>query len=439
MFFSSPARSSAFISLFLSLSATLAQAATRPIRVQSPDGRLSVDFRLDNTNSPRYTVYRGGQTVLRESRLGLVRDDADFSKNLRVVAVSRTQSVRDRYEILTSKRRLNTYSANRRVFRVQSGPGSKMDIIFQVSNDGVAFRYFFPESSAASRRLSQETSFFRFLPGTKAWMQPMSVAKSGWERTNPSYEEFYEQEIPVGTPSPLGAGWVYPALFRSGDTWILLSEGSLSRNYCATRLKSASPDGEYQVGFPDPRENFQGGAVNPQSALPWLTPWRLIAVGTLKTIAESTLGVDLADKPSPATLQALALSGAQIEPGKASWSWVLLGDGQTNFETQKRFIDYAAAMKWRYCLVDALWDTQIGWEKMKELVDYARGKGVKMLVWYNSAGDWNGAPQTPRNLLLTRESREREFARLKNIGVAGLKIDYFGVDGKSMIVYVLDS
>ncbi len=429
--------------VLLSLGAlSSARAATKPIKISSPDGKLTVDFRLDDALSARYTIRRGGKPVLRESDLGLVRDDADFSKGLRMVSASRTEGVRDRYEILTAKRRLNNYAANRRVFRVQTSAGRSMDIIFQVSNDGVAFRYFFPENDAKIHDLKEETSSFHFLPDTKAWLQPMSVAKSGWMRTNPSYEEHYEREISVGKPSPFGAGWVYPALFRSGDNWVLLSEGSLGRNYSGTRLRSESPDGEYKVGFPDPREVFEGGAVNPQSKLPWLTPWRLIVVGSLKTIAESTLGVDLAEKPAPSTLQMLAKSatetGSAIEPGKSSWSWVLLGDGQTNYATQKRFIDYAAEMKWRYCLIDGLWDTQIGYDRIKELVDYARTKDVKVLVWLNSAGSWNESPQTPRNRLITRENRLSEFARLKAMGVAGLKVDFFGGDGQSVIGYYLD-
>lgn len=125
-------------------------------------------------------------------------------------------------------------------------------------------------------------------------------------------------------------------------------------------------------------------------------------------------------------------------PGKASWSWPLLGDSQTTYEVQKEFIDYAAEMNWRYCLVDALWDTQIGYDKMKDLVDYAKKKGVEVLVWYNSNGTWNDAHQTPRHMLLTHEQRMREFEHLKKIGIAGLKIDFFGGDGSSMINYYID-
>lgn len=402
------------------------------MRIASPDGSLVVNFRLDEAGAPRYAIRLNDKLVLQESRLGLIRTDADFSHGLQFLSASPVVTVRDRYEILTAKRRLNDYRANRKLFHLQTGAGQKMDIIFQVSDDGVAFRYFFPERSGETYRLTEEVSSFKFLPGTRAWLQPMSVAKSGWKEVNPCYEEFYEKEISVGTPSPTGAGWVYPALFRSGDTWLLVSESGLLRTYSATRLRSESPNGEYSVGFPDPRENFQGGPVNPESRLPWLTPWRVIVVGSLKTVAESMLGVDLADKP------AASYSKLRIKPGKASWSWPLLGDPKTTYAVQKEFIDYAAEMGWSYCLIDALWDQQIGYAKVKELVDYAGHKGVGVLLWYNSAGDWNSAPQTPRNLMLTRASRTREFKRLKAMGVAGLKIDFFGGDGQSMINYYQD-
>jgi alpha-glucosidase len=416
--------------------ATAADVAKGPkaLRVNSPNGRLVVDFYLDAAGAPRYAIHLEGRPVLQDSRLGLVRDDADFSRGLRLLSASRTMLVRDRYEILTAKRRLNDYRANRKVFHLQTAAGQKMDIIFQASDDGVAFRYFFPETKAETHRLIEEASSFKFPPGARAWLQPMSVAKSGWKEVNPCYEEFYEKEIAAGTPSPTGAGWVYPALFRSGDTWVLVSESALSRNYSGTRLRSESPGGEYSVGFPDPREHFQGGPVNPQSKLPWLTPWRVVVVGSLKTVAESTLGVDLAEKPARIASSAIKPG----KPGKASWSWPLLGDEQTNYNVQKRFIDYAAEMNWRYCLIDALWDKQIGYDKTKELIDYARGKGVAILLWYNSAGDWNSAPQTPRDLMHTRESRVREFERLKAMGIAGLKIDFFGGDGQSMIGYYHD-
>ncbi len=419
------------MSFVLATSLNWAAAAEPAAEVASPNGRIQVAFHLDAGGSPRYSIRRDGYLVLSDSRLGLVREDADFSQGLRLESASPTEPVKDHYEILTAKRRVNDYRASRKVFHLQTSGGDKLDVTFQVSDDGVAFRYAFPETSAETHRLQEEVTSFRFLPKSTAWLQPMSVAKSGWEQCNPSYEEYYEKEIPVGTKSPTSAGWVFPALFRSGDTWLLVSECGLGRNYCGGRLRSDSPDGEYTIGFADPREGKDGGPVLPESSLPWQTPWRIIVGGDLATVAESTLGIDLADPP------AVSVAG-NVEPGKASWSWPLLGDGQTIFETQKRFVDYAAEMGWRYCLVDGLWDQQIGYEKLAELVDYARGKNVKILVWYNSAGDWNTTPQTPRNRMLTHESRIAEFDKLKEIGVAGLKVDFFGGDGQSTIAYYHD-
>lgn len=407
-------------------------ASSQSMRVASPNGQLVASVRVNEDGAPRYVIERGRKPVLQESKLGLVRDDADFTRGLQVVSVSSSESVIDRYELLTSKRRINEYRANRQTMSLQTAEGRKLDIIFQVSNDGVAFRYRFPETSSRVHRLSEEISSFNFLPGTRTWLQPIAAAKTGFAETNPSYEEIYEREGLLGTPSPTGAGWVYPALFRSGETWLLISESALGRTYAGTRLRNEWRSTEYQVGFPDKLEHFRGGPVNPESTLPWVTPWRLIVVGDLKTIVESTLGTDLADKPA---------SDAKVPgpgPGKASWSWPLLGDDQTTYETQKRFIDYAASMGWTYTLVDSMWDSQIGDAKLKELVDYARGKGVHILVWYNSAGDWNTAPQTPRGLLLTRESRQQQFARVKALGVVGLKVDFLPGDGQSAIAYYHD-
>ncbi len=405
-------------------------SSTNAHRVASPDGRLVVEFQVDDTGAPRYSVTLAGTTVLETSRLGLVRDDADFTKGLQLVSTTKAKPVSDRYELVTAKRRVNQYLANQKIFRLKSANGAPLEITFQVSDDGIAFRYTFPDRSSEVRRINEEVSSFNFPAEARAWLQPMSVAKSGWEQTNPSYEEYYEKEIAVGTPSKLGAGWVFPALFNSGENWVLISETALGRTYCGSRLRHQSPEGEYTIGFPDSREVFPGGPANPESKLPWETPWRVIVVGSLKTVTESMLGVDLA--PAPASTETAA------KPGRASWSWPLMGDGSCVYDVQKRFVDYAAEMGWEYTLIDALWDRQIGYEKVKELVDYARSKNVKILVWYNSNGDWNSAPQTPRHQLLTHESRTKEFDRLKAMGVAGLKVDFFGGDGQSMIAYYHD-
>ena len=410
---------------------TLVAQLPARIGISSPDRRIMVRLWLDSAGAASYVIARDGRGVLQPSRLGLVRDDADFSRRLRLVGASGVVPVSDDYEVLTTKRRLNHYRANRRVLHLRAASGAPMDIVFQVSNDGVAFRYVFPDSSAEEHELREERTSYFMPAGTRAWIQPIAVAKTGFGGSNPSYEEHYQMDMPVGGRSPTGAGWVYPALFRTGDTWLLLSESDVSHHQAGTRLGADAPGGEYVVSLPDPRERIGDGASAPRASLPWKMPWRIIALGSLRTITESMLGVDVA-------LPAVGPRDTLFAPGKASWSWPLMGDGATTYDVQRRFIDYAADMHWRYCLIDALWDAQIGWDRLAELVAYGRTKGVRILVWYNSAGDWNTTPQTPRGALLTHAQRVSEFGRLRATGVAGVKVDFFGGDGASMMDYYQD-
>ena len=405
------------------------------IGIASPDGRILVQVNAAEGQAT-YSVNYNGQEILRTSRLGVVRDDADFTQGISATEhyldrVIKLEKVEDHYELLTSKRRQNVYRANRRVFEVQSHSGARMDIEFQVSNDGFAFRYVFPGKDDTRHLISRETSSFNFLPGTRGWLQPIAPPRSGWNESNPSYEEYYERDIPVGQPSLLGGAWVFPALFRSNDAWLLVSESGLRRNYCGSRLLAARRSTEYFIDFPGPLETSNGGAVTPESTLPWTTPWRFAVIGSLKTIVESTLGTDLADPPAKGTKLLPEL------PGKAAWSWPLLGDDQTIVKVQKQFIDYAADMGWQYALVDSAWDRQIGYDGLKELVEYGRPKGVKILIWYNSAGEWNTTPLTPRDKMLA-ESRLAEMQKIKALGIAGVKVDFFAGDAQSTIAYYHD-
>jgi len=415
--------------LFVAMLQTV--TAQTKYEISSPDATLKVNIILKDKQL-FYSVNRTGAEVLNASTLGLVRGDADFSKGLAVLSVSKSETVKDTYTLKNAKRLINNYTANKKVIHLENGSKKKLDVIFQVSNDGIAFRYYFPDRDSKINQLSEEKTSFHFFEGSKAWMQPMSVAKTGWESTNPSYEEYYKKEINVGTAAPTEAGWVYPALFNYKDTWLLVSESGLDGNYCATRLKQNAPDGNYSIGFPDQREAFTGQNVNPESSLPWYTPWRIIAIGSLKTVTESTLGTDLA-YPAKSNI-----NPDQFQLGKASWSWINLKDNSIKYDVQKKYIDFAADMKWEFCLIDVNWDTTIGFPKMQELADYAKSKNVGLILWYNSAGAWNTVKYTPKNKLNVRESRLQEFAMLQKMGIKGIKVDFFGGDGQSMIKYYLE-
>jgi len=396
--------------------------------IKSPDKNIEVTF---NSERVVYNILYKKDPLLSNSKLGIIRDDEDFSKNLKVIRVSSPIVVSDTYSMLTAKKKDITYTATERTVETETTNGKKMNIVFRVSNDGVAFRYEFPEISSDKKRIKSEETTFHFQEGTRAWLQPKAEAQSGWEHSNPSYEAHYMMDIETGTPSPTKNGWVYPALFNYKDVWMLITEAALGRTYCGTALQQNAPDREYKIGFPQTPEVFTGRALNPESTLPWRTPWRIIALGDMKTIAESTLGTDLA-------LPAIKMDESFIKPGKASWSWILKKDDSTVFKVQKKYVDLAADMKWQYCLLDATWDKLMGYDSVRILAEYAKKKNIGLLLWYNSAGDWNTVKFTPKDKLLTHESRMKEFARLREMGIKGLKIDFFSGDGQSMINYYQD-
>lgn len=397
----------------------------------SPDGHIAVTVSAAPGGTLSYAVARDGKPVILPSPLGLQLQGADLRAKLVIVSTSAVKPVRDSYELATGKKRRITYAAREQVYTVRNAKGQAMDIAFRVSNDGVAFRYLVRDPSLPHKKFVAESTGFNFDRSARAWLQPMAVAQTGWSNTNPSYEEHYQREIAVGARSPTPAGWVFPALFRTGDTWVALTEANMDGSFHASRLDADSPGGRYRLAPPAAAEVFTGGGLLAASKGELVTPWRIIALGSLKTLVESTLGTDLA-------APAIPFEKARIQPGHASWSWAILKDDGTVFDIQKKFIDYAADMRWEYTLVDADWDRRIGDAKMRELVAYGAKKDIGILVWYNSSGDWNKTPYTPKSALLTREARSREFAKLRGMGVKGVKIDFFGGDGQSMIAYYVD-
>lgn len=399
-------------------------------KLESPDKSIILNVFLSASGEIQYQVKKSGVDVIQSSALGVMMKDHDFARHMKLATIKAPERIQDNYQIKNAKKSNINYKANQLVISFINEEGKKMDVIFRLSNDGVAFRYSFPWIKNDETIIKEQTSF-AFDKNATAWLQPMSEAKTGWQHCHPSYEEHYLQNIPVGTVSPLKSGWIYPALFKTKDTWVLITEAALDGTYCGTRLINDSASSVYSIGFADPREVFTSGGYLPKNNKPWLTPWRIITIGSLKTIAESTLGTDLAPK-------AVSIDQSFIKPGKASWSWINSKDDNITFSEQKKYIDYAADMHWQYCLVDAAWDVKIGYDSIKILSDYATKKNVSLLLWYNSAGDWNTVTYTPKDKLLTKEGREKEFSRLQAMGIKGVKIDFFGGDGQSMIQYYID-
>ena len=396
-----------------------------PATVQSPDGRLAVLVELTSQGQPHYRVLYDGQEVVQSSPLGVVTSVGDLTQGLALTAFDKT-TVKDTYSLRNIKQSRVDYEATEAVAQyIRKADGLPvLDITFRVSNRDVAFRYRIrKQGETRACVVEREASSFVLPDGTTTFLCPQVKPMGGFARTYPSYETPYTCDEPVGK-NGWGEGYTFPCLFREGDCWVLISETGTDGNYVGCRLLNET-GGHYRIGFPQEGEMNGHGSVTAAMVLPAETPWRTITVGPLANIVETTVPFDLVQQKYKAS--------KEYEYSKGSWSWIIKMDPSCNFDEQMRYIDFSAAMGWQTVLVDALWDTQIGYDKVEELARYARQKGVALFLWYNSNGAWNDAPQTPTGKMNNSHVRRQEMEWLRKIGVRGIKVDFFGGDKQPMM------
>ncbi len=396
------------------------------LSVKSPDNALEVKLNLTE-GKPTYEVYYKGQTFLEKSPLGLHTNIGDLSKGLTLVS-SKTGKTERTYTNSRIKRLVNHYEANSLTCTLANAKGQKFDVVFQVSNHNIAFKYHIPTQKDTQRIIiEKEATGFDFPSVTTTFLCPQASPMIGWAHTKPSYEEEYNPDQTMGVPSKYGYGYTFPGLFHVGKQgWVLVSETGLTGKYCASHLSEGTKEGLYTVAFPDPKENNGNGSAFAGLSLPGDTPWRTLTVGeTLKPIVETTIPFDVV---SP-----LYKTTHTYKSGRGTWSWIMWQDGSCNYEDQVKYIDLAHALGYEYILIDAWWDERIGRDRMKELIQYAKTKGVEVFLWYNSNGYWNDAPQSPRNCMDNSVARHKEMQWMKDVGIKGIKVDFFGGDKQETI------
>ena len=427
--------------LLLSVSFALTVQAREAI-VSSPDGKLTVTI-SDNGGIATYSVSMEGTQVVLPSTLGFKADFGDFSKRLKIVNTSAEQIDRE-YDMRQVKQSHIHYVATQLTVDFENAGGQKMSVQFSVSANDVAFRYLIPrqmEDNPKSAVIYNETTSFMLPGGTTTFLTPQSGPMVGWERTKPSYEEEYTVDAPMDTKSKYGQGYTFPCLFKvplaatqsqpSGQAWLLISETGVSSAYCGSHLSNfhsflgRDGGGYYSIAYPMEGENNSRGDTYAGIALPGSTPWRTITLGTsLKPIVETTIAYDVVEP-----IYTLNPQLSSTNPyGRYTWSWLIWQDNSINYDDQVKFIDLASAMGYEYCLVDNWWDRNIGRDRIEELSRYAQSKGVSLMLWYNSNGYENDAPQTPRDCMNTGYARDKEMAWMQKIGVKGIKVDFFGGD-----------
>ncbi len=389
--------------------------------VVSPDGELVLELAIGAAGTATYSVRLRDALVIAPSRLGLVRDDQAFTAGMVPIEVSPVESVDDAYELVHGKRRSIRHQARQRVVTLR-GPGvGLIEFTMRVANDGVAFRYRFPEHDSRTFRVTDELTTFNFAHGGRAWIQPTQPAALA----APAYEELYANGIAIGHGASIPS-WNMPALFQTGDHWVLLAEADLGPGYFGGHLGSHPHGWEYRIVLPQVAEGGGVGEVQPESALPWQMPWRVIMVGDdLAAIVESSLVTSLS------TPSKVAPTG-WIRPGRVSWSWWSDHNSPRDLDALRTYVDLAVEFGWEHTLIDANWQLHDE-AAIRALVAEAAARGVGVFLWYNSGGPHNHVPEQPRDRMVDTHVRRAEMARLAEWGVAGIKVDFFHSDKQAGI------
>ena len=367
----------------------------------SPNGLLSVDVKGENL-----VVNYNGQKALELTGVGL--NNTDF--------VNWTGPVKADYQMLTGKRLHCVNEANEYRFG---------NLVLRVYNDGIAFRYEY--ANLQNEKHPEEQTAYIIPEGMKRWMLQWSDG----------YEGFFPMTTTAEVKTLGGFGgsmvqkevnthWGYPLLMEATDgVFALITEANIERRQSASSLFNK---GEVFRVVQDQNDLELTGD--------WHTPWRVVIIGKLADIVESTLVTDVSE-PAKWT------DTDWIMPGVVSWIYWAYNHGSNDFNIIKKYVDMAAQLKLPYVLIDAEWDemdkvaTNEG-KTIEDAVAYAKSKGIKPLIWYNSSIGWvNGAPG-PKFRLNKPEDREKEFAWCEKIGVAGVKIDFFSGDNQANMDYCQD-
>ncbi len=395
------------------------------VTIVSPNQKVSIAL-CNQQNSAfgkwylKVNYLKGGNSseVIPQIDLGLLLSNQESFKELEFLKTSKITSIKDQYTALHGKRSKCSNSANEITVSFQNSSKITLNLILRAYNDGMAFRYEFPQKSGTFI-VKDELTAYSIPDSTKRWLEKFNTANEG----------LYAMSVDGKTHQD----WGYPALFNTpdGNCWYLIHEADVNRSYCGSKLSNAAENTKYKITFPDKSNGRGKGESEPSISLPWKSPWRVVIVGSLADIVESTL-VDDVCPPSVLT------NTDWIKPGVASWNYWSDNHGTKDFKTVCKFADLAAEMGWPYTLLDWEWDAMKNGGKLDDAIKYITSKGIKPLIWYNSGGDHTWVDATPKDRMLTHENRVEEFTKLKKLGIAGVKIDFFESEKQDMIKYYLD-
>lgn len=396
-----------FIISFCLLSCTSPDSQTSPngklelIYVQAED--LSPAFKIVYSDQDRYTE------VLDISSVGIQMKNGT-GKGMILKEIISGPLREGQYEMHAGKEKFIHYKANEYIYVFEDSLVNEIRMVFRLYEDGVAFRYEIPHLKPT--QFQDELTTYRIPEGKKRWMQSFDM----------SYERFYPEST---TGKAEHNHWGYPALVQMEEkVWTLISEAGIEKMHSGSSLKNEKELSDFKVTL---------GNQNNILSENWYSPWRVAIIGTLADVVESTLITDVSPENRIGDCR-------WIQPGTVSWIYWAYNRGSKDYQIVKKYIDMAVELSLPYVLIDAEWDEMSNGGSIEDAIRYAHEQHVKPLIWYNSSTAWIkewGAPG-PHHRLNDPEKREKEFKWLEEMGVAGVKIDFFAGDHQETMNYCIE-
>lgn len=369
--------------------------ATEVASVESPGKVLRVAVSINGEGRVSYRVDRQSKPVVGESRLGFIFADAPkFERNFYMVK-SELRSVDHTWEQPWGERRFVRDHHNE--LRVQlretkapmpSPSPREFTIVFRVFDDGLGFRYEFPDQDALKKvNITDELTEFDLIDAETAWWIPAGE----WNR----YEYLYNRT----RAAEVGQAHT-PITFRmSSGLHVAVHEAALV-DYSAMWLRRV--DG---TRF---KATLSPAAMGPRvrRIAPFSTPWRTMQ------IADRAGGLYMSDLILNLNEPNVLGDVSWVKPQKYVGIWWSLhldteswASGPKHGATTanaKRYIDFAAANGFRSVLIEG-WN--LGWDAdwfangdsfdftkpypdfdLEAVAAYGRSKGVKIMGHHETSG-----------------------------------------------------
>jgi alpha-glucosidase len=392
----------------------------------SPDGRVRLAFTAaggEDGNSLTYTVWYDDIEVVRDSPLGVIlADGTELSAGLALASLEYGEGD-ETYDMPHGKRSTIRNHYLSALLSLADDSGRELGLEFRVFDDGVAFRYQFPETGA-DLELAGEATGFNFTADHRFWGLYLPDHHTNYE------SNYIADSIAHVPPDTLLA---LPVLVEiEKHVWCGITEADLT-DYAAMYLARKPGVRPHFGAWLAPRDDGSGLAV--RATLPHVSPWRVLMLGDDPgRLIESDIVLNLNDPPED--------DFSWVKPGRAAWDWwsgQLVDNGETGISdtrTMQYYIDFAAELGLEYMLVDAgwyQWNGSVGPDAVgdlstpadgidiEELVRYGAERGVDIVLWCH----WETLDEQLDTVLPLYE----------RWGVKGIKVDFMDSDSQEMVDY----